>query len=118
MKHEASKEFPMRKILCRAAALALALAAGQALAAEHVVSQKGKSFSMKKLTVQAGDSVRFVNDDPFAHNVFSLSDIKSFDLGSYGLGLAKSVLMDKSGIVDVECAVHPDMKMTIEVKSR
>lgn len=99
--------------------LALSLAAtGSAFAAEHVVSQKNKNFSVKKLTVTVGDSVKFVNDDPFAHNVFSLSDTKSFDLGSYGIGLAKSVLMDKPGIVDVECAVHPDMKMTVEVKPK
>ena len=100
------------------ALLVLAATSGNALAAEHVISQKSKSFSVRKMTVQAGDSIKFVNDDPFAHNVFSLSDVKSFDLGSYGQGLAKTVLMDKSGIVDVECAVHPDMKMTIEVKSK
>lgn len=94
----------------------LALLAFHAQAGEHVVSQKGKAFGPKKLTVQAGDSVRFVNDDPFAHNVFSLSDAKSFDLGSYGQGLAKSVLMDKPGTVEVECAVHPDMRMVIEVR--
>jgi plastocyanin len=98
-----------------AALIAFALA-GQAQAAEHVVIQKGKAFSMKKLVVQQGDSVRFVNEDPFAHNVFSLSDSKSFDLGSHGQGTSKSVLMDKAGTVDVECAVHPDMKLTIEVK--
>ncbi|HYE40237.1 MAG TPA: plastocyanin/azurin family copper-binding protein, partial [Ramlibacter sp.] len=87
-----------------------------AQAAEHVVSQKAKAFGPTKLSVQAGDSVKFVNDDPFAHNVFSLSDAKSFDLGSYGQGLAKSVLMDKPGTVEVECAVHPDMRMVIEVR--
>jgi len=108
----------MHPLFSRTALAMLALAAGQAFAGEHVVSQKGKAFSVKKLSVQVGDSVRFVNDDPFAHNVFSLSDIKSFDLGSYGQGLAKSVLMDKSGIVDVECAVHPDMKMVVEVKGK
>lgn len=85
-------------------------------ASEHVVSQKGKAFSAKKMTVQAGDSVKFVNDDPFAHNVFSLSDAKSFDLGSYGQGVAKSVVLDKPGTVEVECAVHPDMRMVIEVR--
>jgi plastocyanin len=99
-----------------AAAASLALAAGQAPAAEFVVSQKNKSFSVKTLIVHVGDTVKFMNDDPFAHNIFSLSDTKSFDLGSYGQGMAKSVVMDKPGIVDVECAVHPDMKMTIEVK--
>ena len=51
--------------------LALLLAAaGPSLAAEHVVSQKNKNFSIKKLTVAVGDTVKFQNDDPFAHNIF------------------------------------------------
>lgn len=82
---------------------------------EHVVSQKNKSFSVRKLAVKAGDSVRFVNDDSFAHNVFSLSAPKSFDLGSFGNGGAKSVTFDKPGTVEVECAVHPAMRLEIEV---
>ena len=98
------------------AALIAVLLAGQAQAAEHVVNQKGRAFSTKKLVVQQGDSVKFVNEDPFAHNVFSLSETKSFDLGSHGQGTAKSVVMDKAGTVDVECAVHPDMKLTVEVR--
>ncbi|MBI2772418.1 MAG: methylamine utilization protein [Burkholderiales bacterium] len=97
------------------ATLLLACQCLPAAAAEHVVNQKGKAFVQKKLVVKAGDSVRFVNDDPFAHNVFSLSDTKSFDLGSYGQGLGKTVVLDKAGTVEVECAVHPDMKMVIEV---
>lgn len=105
----------MRILHPSAALLALVLAL-PAQAAEHVISQKGKAFSVKRLTVRQGDSVKFVNDDPFAHNVFSLSDVKSFDLGSYGQGLAKSVVLDKPGLVEVECAVHPDMKLVIEVK--
>ena len=75
----------------------------------------GKWFYEYIIDVHQGDSVKFVNDDPFANNVFSLSDVKSFDLGSYGQGLAKSVVMDKPGTVEVECAVHPDMKLMIEV---
>jgi len=106
----------MRTSIHLTAALLALVLAGQAQAAEQVVIQKGKAFSMKKLVVQQGDSVKFVNEDPFAHNVFSLSDTKSFDLGSHGQGTSKSVLMDKAGTVDVECAVHPDMKLTIEVK--
>lgn len=96
------------------AAASLAGARG-AFAAEHVVSQKGKAFSVVKLNVKVGDSVKFVNDDPFSHNVFSLSDVKSFDLGSFGQGLFKSITFDKTGTVEVECAVHPNMKLIIEV---
>ena len=106
----------MMRPLALLAALSALLAVPAVQATEHVISQKGKSFSHRKLVVQAGDSVKFVNDDPFNHNVFSLSDAKSFDLGSYGQGLSKSVLMDKAGVVEVECAVHPDMKLVIEVR--
>lgn len=97
------------------AALALAALGTHAMSAEIVVAQKGKAFSTKKLTVKVGDSVKFVNEDPFSHNVFSLSDAKSFDLGSYGQGGSKSIVFDKAGTVEVECAVHPDMKLVIEV---
>ena len=99
-----------------AAAVSLMLAAGTAAAAEeHVVAQKNKSFSIKKLTVKVGDSVKFVNEDSFAHNVFSLSAVKSFDLGSFGNGGSKTVTFDKPGKVEIECAVHPDMRMDVEV---
>jgi len=98
-------------------ALAVLIAAhGVAAAAEQVVAQKGKAFSVKKLKVKVGDSVKFVNEDGFSHNVFSLSAAKSFDLGTYPQGGAKSVTFDKSGTVEVECAIHPDMTMVIEVE--
>jgi plastocyanin len=105
----------MHAILQLGAGIAL-LVAAQAHAAEFVVTQKGKAFAPKTLVVQRGDSVKFVNEDSFAHNIFSLSETKSFDLGSHGQGTAKSVLMDKAGTVEVECAVHRSMKMTIEVQ--
>ncbi len=99
-----------------AVALIAAAVASAAQADEHVVTQKNKSFSTKKLTVKVGDSIKFVNEDSFAHNVFSLSAAKSFDAGSFGNGAAKSVVFDKPGKVEVECAVHPDMTMIVEVQ--
>ncbi len=98
-----------------ACALAALLAAHAASAAEHVVSQKNKSFSVKKLSLKVGDTIKFVNDDSFAHNVFSLSAPKSFDLGSFGNGASRTVTFDKPGKVEVECAVHPDMRLDVEV---
>ena len=86
-----------------------------AFAAEHMVDQKDKQFSKKTLKVKAGDSVEFRNSDPFAHNIFSLSDIQSFDLGSYPRGQSKKVIFDIPGKVEVECSIHPNMLMTVEV---
>lgn len=93
----------------------LVLTALIAYAADFTVDQKDKAFSHKLLKIKAGQSVEFRNSDPFFHNVFSLSDAKSFDLGSFPQGQSKTVLFDKPGIIEVECAVHPDMQMKIEV---
>lgn len=95
--------------------VATAMASG-AWAADVLVDQKDKQFSKKSLKVKVGDSVEFRNSDPFAHNIFSLSDVKSFDLGSYGQGQSKKVTFDKAGKVEVECSIHPSMQMVIEVE--
>lgn len=87
-----------------------------ALSEEHVVSQKNKEFSMSAISIKAGDSISFLNEDDFHHNVFSLSDSILFDLGSYDKGMAKSVTFEEPGIVDVECAIHPNMKLTVTVE--
>ena len=80
------------------------------------VGQQDKKFTKDKLSVKVGDTVKFINNDPFFHNVFSLSDAKMFDLGSYPKGEARDVVFDVPGEVEVECAIHPEMRMTIEVK--
>jgi len=84
-------------------------------AADHLVDQKDKQFSTKALKVKVGDTVEFKNSDSIAHNIFSLSDVKSFDLGSYTTGQSKKVVFDKPGKVEVECSIHPSMQMVIEV---
>jgi plastocyanin len=96
-------------------ALCAILAVTGASAAEFLVSQKNKNFSQKSLTVKVGDTISFKNEDPFVHNIFSLSDTKTFDLGSYPKGGSKKVVFDKPGTVEIECAIHPDMKMIVQV---
>lgn len=96
--------------------LGLFACAAAASAADQVIDQKDKQFSKKSIKVKVGDSVEFRNSDPFAHNIFSLSDVKSFDLGSYPQGQSKKVTFDKPGKVEVECSIHPTMQMVIEVE--
>jgi plastocyanin len=84
-------------------------------AAEHFVSQKNNHFSVKQLKIKAGDTVHFRNEDAHYHNVFSLTDGYSFDLGSYGQNQTRKWVFEKPGRVEVECAIHPAMKLIIEV---
>ena len=97
--------------------LLVALAVASASTAdEHRVGQRNNEFTTESLTVKVGDSVAFVNEDTFFHNVYSLSDAKTFDLGSFPQGESKSVTFDSAGEVEVECAIHPNMFMTITVE--
>ena len=96
------------------------IVAAAAQAAEQTVEQKDKTFvangtKVATLKVKVGDAISFKNMDPYFHNVFSLSDVKLFDLGSFPQGQSRSVTFDKVGKVEVECAIHPQMKLTVEV---
>lgn len=102
---------PMRTLLC-AATFAFAAAAG---AAEHVIGQKNKNFTVSTVEAKVGDEVLFRNDDAVFHNIFSLTAGQSFDLGAYAPGVSKKVKLEKPGRIEVECAIHPRMKMLIDV---
>lgn len=83
-------------------------------ATDHKVMQKGKTFSSKKLTAAAGDSVTFVNDDSVKHNIV----VKGTKLNSGVLapGQEFKALFDKNGKFKVRCGIHPKMKLTVLVK--
>jgi len=94
---------------------------GTAAAATFTVDQHNKAFEkdgakLDKITVNVGDTISFRNMDPWFHNVFSLSEIKTFDLGSYPKGQAKDVVFNKTGTVEVECAIHPQMYLEVVVE--
>ena len=79
------------------------------------MEQQNRRFSPDLVVIPAGSSVAFPNFDPIFHNVFSLSKPKSFDLGNYPKGQARTVTFPKAGIVAVYCHLHPNMAGTIVV---
>jgi plastocyanin len=97
------------------ACIAIVGCAAPALAADILVSQNGKAFSVATLKAKVGDTISFRNEDPFVHNIFSLSDVQSFDLGTFAKGEKRQVKLEKPGKIEVECAVHPEMRLVIEV---
>ena len=107
--------------MMRALFLIPLLCSSAALAAEHVVTQNNRQFSVggakaETLTVKPGDTLSFRNDDRFAHNVFSRTLGQEFDLGTMRPGGSGQHGFDKPGTVEVECALHPQMKFKVEVK--
>jgi len=86
-----------------------------AWADDVTVYQEGRKFSAAEVTIRRGQSVTFANKDPITHNVFSSTPGHEFDLKAQKPGASSEVVFDKSGEVDVHCAIHPLMKMKIKV---
>lgn len=68
-----------------------------------------KEFTPHILVVPVGSTVRFPNQDPILHNVFSVSGRNSFDLGLAGKGPGTGAVFREAGIVRVFCNVHHAM---------
>ncbi len=79
------------------------------------MDQRNEEFVPHVLAITVGTIVDFPNNDTKFHNVFSLSSVKTFDLGRYPAGRSKSVRFDKSGIVPVNCDIHSHMQAFILV---
>src|SRR5215467_611550 len=100
-----------------AAALLAAVAASPAYADEITVGQKDKTFSMSSATLKRGDTLKFINDDTTEHNVLITGPKDELrNSGVQEPGEAATFQFDKPGTYQVECGIHPKMKMKVVVK--
>jgi plastocyanin len=79
------------------------------------IRQRNENFVPHVIAVTVGSEVEFPNDDPIYHNVFSLSRVKTFDLGRYPKGKSRGERFDKPGVVKVFCQIHSHMSATVMV---
>lgn len=83
--------------------------------ARRMVEQRGESFAPRVTVVTRGSVVAFPNDDPYFHNVFSLSRAGTFDLGRYRQGQSREQRFTKPGLIKVYCHIHSHMSASIMV---
>src|SRR3954465_9075315 len=79
------------------------------------ITQKSARFNLDVLPVVVGTTVEWPNHDDIYHNVFSMSEPNSFDLGLYKDPIIKSNTFDHPGRVDVFCSIHTKMSCIILV---
>ena len=94
----------------------LLLASGTAYAETFTVTQQGKKFDTKDIDLAVGDTIEFVNDDEYTHNIYSKSKVQEFNLGKQEPGASDKVTFDNAGKVKVRCAIHPKMKLNVMVQ--
>jgi plastocyanin len=98
-----------------AAFLCLGAAAADpaAAAATHTVVIEGVKFAPESLTVNRGDTIVWVNKDPFPHTVTAKGAFDSHDIAA---GKSWKHTARKAGEFAYVCTLHPNMKGTLTVK--
>ncbi len=79
------------------------------------MDQRGQQFVPHVLAITAGTVIDFPNNDKTFHNVFSLSRVRTFDLGRFAPGRTGSVRFDRPGIVPIFCDIHSHMSAYVLV---
>lgn len=103
-----------RRTFLKLAGLGLVTAPVLANAATtHTVTITNFSFTPATLTVAAGDTVVFTNEDRAPHT--ATADNGSFDTGNLRRGDSASITFASAGSLSYACRFHPNMKGTISV---
>lgn len=105
--------------LTRRAALRFAAAVpllGMAVTAKaqttHTVRIQGFAFEPADLTISAGDTVIWVNDDDAPHTATG----GGFDTGTLNKGEQKGFRFTSAGSINYRCDIHPAMRATLTIR--
>ena len=98
-----------------AAALSAVVFIPGAGAGDKQIIQKDKAFSEASLRIRVGDTVTFVNADTVTHNVYSVTKGCEFELQTQPPGNSSAVPFSRVCAAQVQCAIHPKMKLRVEV---
>ncbi|WP_439817561.1 cupredoxin domain-containing protein [Zavarzinia sp. CC-PAN008] len=108
-------------VLCGAPGLALCtglslLAAGAMAATVVHITQKGRAFDQKAVTIAVGDTLAFSNNDEFIHQIFVGGDSFVYDSAEQVPGQTIQVTFPSPGRYVVNCHIHPKMRLDVTVQ--
>ncbi|MDQ2963333.1 MAG: cupredoxin family copper-binding protein [Pseudomonadota bacterium] len=88
-------------------------AIGAEKATTHTVIIEGVKYEPETLAVKRGDTVVWINKDPFPHTVTAKGAFDSHDIGA---GKSWKYTARKAGEYAYVCTLHPNMKGTLMVE--
>jgi len=118
--HELPPPLAAKLWTCRGLVIAVLLfVSGAELAgavAVHRIAQKNRAFAVGEVTIGAGDTVLFTNEDEFLHQIYVASGGMSFDSSEQPPGQTIEVNFPSRGTFTVRCHIHPKMLLTVHVQ--
>ena len=84
-----------------------------AKALSHQVVIAGVAYQREALTIKRGDTVVWVNKDPFPHTVTAPG---VFDSHSIAVGASWKYVARERGEHTYTCTLHPNMKGTLKIE--
>jgi plastocyanin len=92
----------------------IAAAAADPKTTTHTVVIEGVRFDPQELTVKVGDTIVWINHDPFPHTATAVD--KTFDSHEIAAGGSWKYTVKKAGILAYACSLHPTMLGTLRVE--
>ena len=83
--------------------------------ASHTVVIEGTRFDPATLDIRAGDTIVWVNKDPFPHT--ATSKMGGFDSHEIAAGASWKYTAKRKGVFPYVCTFHPTMKATLKVSA-
>ena len=80
----------------------------------HTVVIEGMEFSPRVLEIRAGDTVQWINKDPFPHDVTSTG--KGFKSVPIAPNASWKFVAERKGSLPYACSIHPVMTARVIVK--
>lgn len=114
---KANRSFRFAAVLALALIAAIvvsAAGAGTTKATTHTVVIDGVRFEPETLMVKVGDTVVWVNKDPFPHTATSKAG--GFDSHEIAAGKTWRYTPKKAGVFPYGCTLHPTMKATLTIE--
>ena len=71
-----------------------------------------------RLIVGKGSVVHFANDEKFVHHAFVDTPQFAADTGDIPPGESRDIVFTQPGTYTIRCAIHPQMKLTVEVSEQ
>jgi plastocyanin len=109
--------------MSRAAAAAWSIAAvallgcAAALADDaNTIVQNGRAFHPTEITVAAGTTLNFSNQDEFLHQIYVDSPGFAYDSAEQPPGETLHITFPNTGTFPIRCHIHPKMLLTVHVK--